>query len=454
MSFSSHLMKRSHSPGRSNAPSMTTERSYDFGSVFRSRKSSGKQGGSLTNDSCIYDTMDYMEQCREDALEAIPKFSKSPHGSPRHSSRESSGKPRRPFKNILSSIFKRRGSDVDKSSKYSPRNSPSHSVRGKSNRPSYSNETEPDIIKSTSMHVSTKSEKKLMFKDVSRTEILKTSVELTASNESIKLSHATSKQSSNITARRNSSKELQDQELESEYEDIIKDLGSIDIRSKSLSIDQSRSTIISPTLQRGLSRSLSREFEQKFETKRYEIIERNRSQTRQIVETNRVYSRTGNNYHVISPWGKPVFAHTKVNQYQIFERIGHGSNGSVFLALDDVSQEFFACKIITKKRYFKNLMFSRGPGNYLTPDEMLAKLKHEVAVLKKACNHPKIISLSEVLDDSQSENLYLFFEWCEKGPVMVMRPKTIVPSFSEDVARNYFRDVVLGLEFCKLVNLQ
>ncbi|KAJ3337262.1 Calcium/calmodulin-dependent protein kinase kinase 1, partial [Kappamyces sp. JEL0680] len=207
-------------------------------------------------------------------------------------------------------------------------------------------------------------------------------------------------------------------------------------RSESLSISTQ------PPLMRGLSRSLSREFESKrYEMKRTEFGDHLRSHTRQIVETNRVYSRRDQGNTIISPTGEPEVSQGKVNQFHLFENIGVGAFGRVVRALDEITQEYYACKIISKSRLLKKFRFTPGDN-----EAKMMKIKQEVAVLKKVSDHPKIIRLCEVLDDSAEDNLYLFFELCE-GPVMEIQVGQVAPSFSEDQARNYFRDVLLGLEF-------
>jgi hypothetical protein len=198
------------------------------------------------------------------------------------------------------------------------------------------------------------------------------------------------------------------------------------------------------SLHRGLSRSLSREFENRiFETKRIDHLEHQRSHTRPIVETHRIYAKKDQRNTIVSPTGHPEVSQGKVNQYHLFETIGTGSYGRVVLARDDVSDEMFACKIISKSRLFKKWRFQ-------SYQETLNMIRKEVAILKKVSNHPNIIKLYEVLDDSGDDNLYMFLEFCPNGPVMVLTPGQPAPPLPEQVALNYFRDTVLGLEYCRM----
>ncbi|KAJ3257559.1 Calcium/calmodulin-dependent protein kinase kinase 1 [Boothiomyces macroporosus] len=196
-------------------------------------------------------------------------------------------------------------------------------------------------------------------------------------------------------------------------------------------------------LLRGMSRSLSREFEiEKYEQKRIELPTMHaRSHTRQIVETTRIYAKKDISYTIQTANGQEE-SQGKVNQYLLLHNLGAGAYGRVVLARDETTNYNYACKIISKSRLLKQFRFV--PGGEAAAMELI---KREVAILKKVSNHSKIISLYEVLDDANEDNLYLFFELCERGPVMEMIVGQKVQPFSEAQARQYFRDIVLGLEF-------
>lgn len=69
-------------------------------------------------------------------------------------------------------------------------------------------------------------------------------------------------------------------------------------------------------------------------------------------------------------------------------------------------------------------------------------MQREIAILKKV-DHPYVVRLFEVLDDPSEDNLYLVFELVDRGEVMEVPGKPL----SEQAARKYFIDVVLGLEY-------
>ncbi|XP_056911527.1 calcium/calmodulin-dependent protein kinase kinase 1 isoform X3 [Takifugu flavidus] len=142
-----------------------------------------------------------------------------------------------------------------------------------------------------------------------------------------------------------------------------------------------------------------------------------------------------------------------------------------------------AMKVLSKKKLMKQCGFPRRPpprGPKATQGEQpkilgpLEKVYQEIAILKKL-DHVNIVKLVEiptprhpvlffslsqmargppawlgvehresVLDDPAEDNLHLVFELMPKGPVMEV--PTDEP-FSEEEARVYLRDVILGIEY-------
>jgi hypothetical protein len=196
-----------------------------------------------------------------------------------------------------------------------------------------------------------------------------------------------------------------------------------------------------PTKPKRMSLSLSREFEKKkFETKRLEFDDYSSQMIRPMIETNRIYSRREDSRKIVSPTGNIEISLEKVNQYHLFETLGKGAFGKVVMARDGVSDELFACKILSKNRILKKFRYSG--------DEGMRMVRREVAILKKVSNHPNIIKLYEVLDDATDDNLYMFFELCNAGPVMEVTVGEPTTPLTETVAKKYFKDIILGLEYC------
>lgn len=87
-----------------------------------------------------------------------------------------------------------------------------------------------------------------------------------------------------------------------------------------------------------------------------------------------------------------------INNYEILGDIGAGVHGRVKKAMDSETGVIVAIKIInrvTKKRL----------GNF-DPNEQENKIKREIAIMKK-CHHPNIVNLIEVIDNPNSQKVYL-----------------------------------------------
>ncbi|XP_068455840.1 calcium/calmodulin-dependent protein kinase kinase 1 isoform X2 [Clinocottus analis] len=142
----------------------------------------------------------------------------------------------------------------------------------------------------------------------------------------------------------------------------------------------------------------------------------------------------------------------QLNQYKLKSEIGKGSYGVVKLAYNEDDDEHYAMKLVSKKKLMKQCGFPRRPpprGPKAAQGEQpkvlgpLERVYQEIAILKKL-DHVNIVKLVEVLDDPAEDNLHMVFELMPKGPVME------VPSDSpltEEQARLYFRDIILGIEY-------
>lgn len=120
-----------------------------------------------------------------------------------------------------------------------------------------------------------------------------------------------------------------------------------------------------------------------------------------------------------------------------------------------------AMKILSKKKLLKRAgMFGRLPpprkearssgtttGASPSTTSPLQRVYREIAVLKKL-DHPNVVKLVEVLDDPAEDHLYMVFELLERGQVLEV--PTDKP-LTEEQAWTYFRDVILGIEYCKWI---
>ncbi|XP_071849759.1 calcium/calmodulin-dependent protein kinase kinase 1-like isoform X2 [Apostichopus japonicus] len=140
--------------------------------------------------------------------------------------------------------------------------------------------------------------------------------------------------------------------------------------------------------------------------------------------------------------------YVQLNQYQLRNEIGKGSYGVVKLAYNEEDNTHYAMKILSKKKLIRRGGFARRPPPRgkkpnKVPKSPLERVYQEIAILKKL-DHPNIVKLIEVLDDPNSDNLYMVFELVEKGPVLEVpadKPLT------EELAWCYFRDMLLGIEY-------
>ncbi|KAL1110288.1 hypothetical protein AAG570_008365, partial [Ranatra chinensis] len=131
----------------------------------------------------------------------------------------------------------------------------------------------------------------------------------------------------------------------------------------------------------------------------------------------------------------------QLNQYKLMDSIGQGSYGLVKLAYNEEEDKHYAMKILSKKKLLKKAGFYECPGRKeINP---LDKVYREIAVLKKL-DHPNVVKLVEVLDDPVEDHLYLVFELLERGEVLQLPTDN---PLTESQAWQYFRDVILGLEY-------
>ncbi|KAM4565864.1 calcium/calmodulin-dependent protein kinase kinase 1b [Odontesthes bonariensis] len=142
----------------------------------------------------------------------------------------------------------------------------------------------------------------------------------------------------------------------------------------------------------------------------------------------------------------------QLNQYKLKKEIGKGSYGVVKLAYNEDSEQYYAMKVVSKKRLMRQFGFLRRlppPGSNTQQDLItkpmlpLERAYREIAILKKL-DHHNVVRLVEVLDDPNEDGLHMAFELMTKGAVMEV--PTDEP-LTEEQARFYFRDVVLGIEY-------
>lgn len=75
-------------------------------------------------------------------------------------------------------------------------------------------------------------------------------------------------------------------------------------------------------------------------------------------------------------------------------------------------------------------------------------IREEIAIMKKL-DHENVVGLFEVLDDPEGDSLYMVMEMCENGVVMKVGLDDPAEPYPEEKCRHWFRDLILGIEYCK-----
>ncbi|CAO3621101.1 unnamed protein product [Cunninghamella blakesleeana] len=161
----------------------------------------------------------------------------------------------------------------------------------------------------------------------------------------------------------------------------------------------------------------------------------------------------------------------KINSYLLKKVIGQGAFGTVHLGIDTKTNTEYAIKEFSKSRLRKKeqsemlrrkgrkpLRGGRGRGIGLGVGREVAQqtlsgssnpldlVRGEMAILKKL-NHPNIVKLYEVLDDPNDDSIYMVFEMAHKGVVMSISMDEKATPYTDEKARHYFREMILGIEY-------
>ncbi|KAI7869135.1 kinase-like domain-containing protein [Spinellus fusiger] len=152
----------------------------------------------------------------------------------------------------------------------------------------------------------------------------------------------------------------------------------------------------------------------------------------------------------------------KINNYLLKKEIGRGAFGTVHLAMAIDTEKVYAVKEFSKSRLRRkersDMLRRGGPrgrgriglgvsrGNERQTPGPLDLVRGEIAILKKL-HHPHVVKLFEVLDDPNNDSIYMVFEMAHKGVLMKVQVDQVAPPYSEEEARRYFREMILGIEY-------
>ncbi|XBW37552.1 hypothetical protein QEN19_003132 [Hanseniaspora menglaensis] len=186
----------------------------------------------------------------------------------------------------------------------------------------------------------------------------------------------------------------------------------------------------------------------------------------------------------------PITKKTMLNHYEIIKEMGTGQFGKVKLVRNMYTEELMAMKIVnrnssslTKKMLSKNIIKDESEDNAkldCTDQTTLldnvrndaeysvnlalhhgiedSKIRREITIMKRLKNK-NIIKLIEVLNDPESQKIYLILEYCAQGEIKWCPGNQLEinakgpPLLSFSKTRDYFRQIILGLEYLQHHNI-
>eukprot|EP01134_Creolimax_fragrantissima_P000955 CFRG0955T1 len=153
-----------------------------------------------------------------------------------------------------------------------------------------------------------------------------------------------------------------------------------------------------------------------------------------------------------------------INQYVVHEVLGRGAFGVVRRVTSTEDDDEYAMKEINKKKLQrKNYGMSGSIGDAsgnTTADtaamgSVSADIKREIAIMKRL-DHPNVTRLYEVLNDPNSDFMYLVFERAD-GMIWDMvkenSERNEQQRLPDDLVWKYFRDVLAGVHYLHSCNI-
>lgn len=180
----------------------------------------------------------------------------------------------------------------------------------------------------------------------------------------------------------------------------------------------------------------------------------------------------------------PITKKTMLNHYEIIKEMGHGQFGKVKLVKNMNTDELMAMKIVNRDSSSNtNYFLSKFIDNEADSGEANSmqttlqdnkedgfnvaalhhgikdsKIRREITIMKKM-THKNVVKLIEVLNDPESKKIYLILEYCAHGEIKWCPGDQLEinakgpPLLSFAKTRDYFRQVVLGLEYLQHNNI-
>ena len=120
-----------------------------------------------------------------------------------------------------------------------------------------------------------------------------------------------------------------------------------------------------------------------------------------------------------------------INRYTLIQILGRGAYGKVKLAVDE-SNCPVAIKSVRK--------------NYLKKIDGVNGIAREIAVMKKL-KHRNVVPLYEVIDDPESEKLYMVMKYVDQGPITKLQPGGTCETIGAERLREVLGELVSGLSY-------
>lgn len=144
---------------------------------------------------------------------------------------------------------------------------------------------------------------------------------------------------------------------------------------------------------------------------------------------------------------------TNINDYVVIKKIGSGPFSKIKLALNKKDEKYYALKQYNKSVLKKKKELVRSKEGKTIYRDNFQDVLNEISVMK-LLNHRNVIKLKEIIDDPDSEKIYLVEDYCEKGQIIDWDEKKMEfkscregkPIPEKELAR-IFKQVVAGLEY-------
>ena len=146
-----------------------------------------------------------------------------------------------------------------------------------------------------------------------------------------------------------------------------------------------------------------------------------------------VVTRTDSVCRSVSPRMK------RINQYVMMETLGVGSYGKVKKCRDTKTQELFAMKIIKRSKVKKKPVNDTMSGIGVVVDQ-------EMSILTKI-DHINIIKLHEIIDDHNTEKIYLIMDYLPGGS-LADKLENIDEGLDLEKVRHYFKGLISAVHYC------